>query len=146
MFSTSDQEAEHLLNSRGIPLEDLNESDIDDEDGDLIVEQHITLNNKASLLHCCPKTNDPPLIFFFRQTALERIASDLRLNDVALFDLPVVTTKDPVRVDDVFDDLKREEAFFQQALETVKYASEKAKAENITLLPPSDHEEEMLRV
>lgn len=70
----------------------------------------------------------------------------MRIKDVALFDLPVVTTKEPVHVSDVFDDLKREEAFFQQALETVKYAVEKAKMENITMLPPSDEEGEMLRV
>lgn len=34
----------------GIPLEDLDESDIDDEDGDLVTVQHVTLNNKVSVL------------------------------------------------------------------------------------------------
>lgn len=33
----------------GIPLEQLNESDIDDEDGDMILEQHLTVYNEVTL-------------------------------------------------------------------------------------------------
>lgn len=33
----------------GIPLEQLGESDIDDEDGDMILEQHLTVYNKVTL-------------------------------------------------------------------------------------------------
>lgn len=37
------------ISQYGVPYEDLNASDIDDEDGDMVLEQHVTVNNTVSL-------------------------------------------------------------------------------------------------
>jgi rRNA-processing protein EBP2 len=48
---------------------------------------------------------------------LERITDDIKLKDMPFIETMVVTSKEPIQVADVFDDLLREEAFYKQALE-----------------------------
>ncbi|GAA5801240.1 hypothetical protein HPULCUR_006685 [Helicostylum pulchrum] len=78
-------------------LEDLEAEDIDDEFGDMVIEQRLLVNNVD---------------------ALERITDDIKYpEDVPFIETMAVTSKEPTKVNDVFDDLEREEAFYQQALE-----------------------------
>jgi hypothetical protein len=41
---------DELMEQEPVSLEDLDASDIDDEDGDLILEQKVTINNEVELL------------------------------------------------------------------------------------------------
>ncbi|KAF7729209.1 rRNA-processing protein and EBNA1-binding protein ebp2 [Apophysomyces ossiformis] len=107
-----------------IPLEDLSDSDIDDEDGDLVTEQRITINNEA---------------------ALTRLAEDLKLKDLPWIETMTVTSSKPVEVADVHDDMARELAFYQQALEAVHIAREKVKEAGTPFSRPDDYFAEMLK-
>ncbi|KAG0165250.1 rRNA-processing protein and EBNA1-binding protein ebp2 [Apophysomyces sp. BC1034] len=107
-----------------IPLEDLDESDIDDEDGDLVTEQRITVNNEA---------------------ALTRLTEDLKLKDLPWIETLTVTSSKPVEVEDVHDDMARELAFYQQALEAVHIAREKIQEAGVPFSRPDDYYAEMLK-
>ncbi|KAI9490992.1 hypothetical protein BDB00DRAFT_835550 [Zychaea mexicana] len=100
----------------GYRLEDIDDSDVDDDDGDLITEQHITVYNKA---------------------AITRIRDDLVIEDVSPFECLSVTTKEPVKIRDVFDDLTREQAFYDQALEAARTVKKQAEEHDAPFLPPS---------
>ncbi|KAI8968663.1 eukaryotic rRNA processing [Pilobolus umbonatus] len=78
-----------------INLEDIDGSDIDDEYGDMIVQQKLLINNTQ---------------------ALERITEDFKLTED---EEPIYTSSQPLKISDVFDDIEREEAFYNQALEAV---------------------------
>ncbi|KAI9323522.1 hypothetical protein BX666DRAFT_1873538 [Dichotomocladium elegans] len=98
----------------GISLEDLGESDIDDEDGDMVLEQHLTVYNKA---------------------ALERLLDDFKLTDLEPLDVISVTTDKPVEIKDVYDDLSREEAFFNQALAAARHVRQQTEELGLPFLP-----------
>ncbi|KAI8147954.1 hypothetical protein BJV82DRAFT_653895 [Fennellomyces sp. T-0311] len=101
----------------GYRLEDLDDSDIDDDDGDLITEQHITVYNKDALL---------------------RIRQDFELDqeDLAPFESLSVTSAEPIKIVDVFDDLSREQAFYDQALEAARIVLQQTKEHDAPFLPP----------
>ncbi|CEG63671.1 hypothetical protein RMATCC62417_00781 [Rhizopus microsporus] len=105
-------------------LEDLDPEDIDDEDGDMIIEQRLEVYNEA---------------------ALERIADDIKLQDLPWIETLTVVSKEPIDVPDVFDDIKREEAFYKQALEAAYVAKEKLKEEGAPFLVPEDFIAPMLK-
>ncbi|KAI7851698.1 hypothetical protein BDC45DRAFT_559326 [Circinella umbellata] len=100
----------------GYRLEDLGDSDVDDEDGDLIAEQHITVYNKAAIC---------------------RIRDDLKFDNVEPFECLSITTNEPVKIRDVFDDLTREQTFYDQALEAARIVKKQAEEQNAAFLPPS---------
>jgi rRNA-processing protein EBP2 len=56
-----------------------------------------------------------------------------------------VTSNEPLKVADVFDDLLREEAFYNQALEAAKMGRELAKEEGIPFLRPENFIATMLK-
>ncbi|KAI9266040.1 eukaryotic rRNA processing [Sporodiniella umbellata] len=86
-----------------VRLEDLDPEQIDDEFGDMIIEQRLLVNNTD---------------------ALERITDDIRLDDLPWDETLTVTSEKPLAIMDAFDDLKREEAFYNQALEAIRQAKE----------------------
>ncbi|ORZ22997.1 eukaryotic rRNA processing protein EBP2-domain-containing protein [Absidia repens] len=87
--------------SQWMPLEDLNESDIDDDDGDIIIEQRLLVNNES---------------------ALKRLTGSIRLVDYPLIETLSFTAKEAISLNDVYDDLERESAFERQALEAALMA------------------------
>ncbi|KAG1046460.1 hypothetical protein G6F46_005633 [Rhizopus delemar] len=106
-------------------LEDLDPEDIDDEFGDMIIEQRLQVNN---------------------EDALERIADDLKLpEDLPWIETLTVVSKECINVPDVFDDLKREEAFYNQALEAVHIAREKIMEADATFSVPENFIAPMLK-
>ncbi|KAK8135366.1 rRNA processing protein (Ebp2) [Apiospora sp. TS-2023a] len=111
-----------------IALEDL--EDLDDEDKeDLVPHQRLTINNTTAL-----------------EAALKRIsiATDKSVpfkSHMSLSSLEPTATNIP----DVMDDLKRELAFYGQALETVKQARSLLKAENVPFSRPKDYFAEMVK-
>lgn len=111
-----------------IALEDL--EDLDDEDKeDLVPHQRLTINNTTAL-----------------EAALKRIsiATDKSVpfkSHMSLSSLEPTATNIP----DVMDDLKRELAFYGQALDTVKQARSLLKAENVPFSRPKDYFAEMVK-
>ncbi|KAK6834911.1 hypothetical protein PG987_009605 [Apiospora arundinis] len=111
-----------------IALEDL--EDLDDEDKeDLVPHQRLTINNTTAL-----------------EAALKRIsiATDKSVpfkSHMSLSgDAPTETN-----IPDVMDDLKRELAFYGQALEHVKQARSMLRAENVPFSRPKDYFAEMVK-
>ncbi|KAG2176537.1 hypothetical protein INT44_007200 [Umbelopsis vinacea] len=115
---------DELMEQEPVSLEDLDASDIDDEDGDLILEQKVTINNEA---------------------ALKRITEEFRLKDLPWIETMAVTSTEPIELEDVHDDLKRELAFYQQALEAAKIGREKVKATGLPFTRPDDYFAEMVK-
>ncbi|KAI8336678.1 hypothetical protein BC941DRAFT_427772 [Chlamydoabsidia padenii] len=100
----------HATEDQWMPLEDLNESDIDDDDGDIIIEQRLLVNN---------------------ETALRRLTDSVRLGDYPLIETLSFTTSKPISLNDVYDDLERETAFEKQALESALLAREVCRNANV---------------
>ncbi|KAI9008811.1 eukaryotic rRNA processing protein EBP2-domain-containing protein [Phycomyces nitens] len=119
-----EEEEEDIEISRGISLEDLNESDIDDDDGDILIEQHITVNNEA---------------------ALKRIVENVREKDLPFSETLVVTSEEPLDLYDVHDDLARENAFYNQALAAVKVGMKEYEKAGLTFLCPATFHAPMLK-
>ncbi|KAI7864920.1 eukaryotic rRNA processing [Spinellus fusiger] len=118
------EEEEDIEFPFGISLEDLDESDINDDDGDLIVEQHITVNNEA---------------------ALKRIKGNLEQNDMPFSETLVVTSQASLVLHDIHDDLAREQAFHDQALEAVKTGMKVYAEAGMTFLCPATFHAPMLK-
>lgn len=76
---------------------------------------------------------------------MERITDDIKLKDMPFIETMVVTSKEPIKVDDVFDDLKREEAFYQQALEAAYIGREKVLEAGAAFFRPDNFIAPMLK-
>ncbi|KAI8085061.1 eukaryotic rRNA processing protein EBP2-domain-containing protein [Halteromyces radiatus] len=107
-----------ISSDQWLPLEDLNESDIDDDDGDIIIEQRLLVNNQA---------------------AIRRLTEQIRLHDYPLIETLSFTSKEPVVLKDVYDDLERETAFEKQALETALMARQICKEANVPFANREDY-------
>ncbi|CEP17197.1 hypothetical protein [Parasitella parasitica] len=107
-----------------VRLEDLDEDDIDDEYGDMVIEQRILVNN---------------------EDALERITEDIKLKDMPWIETLTVTSKQPVQVADVYDDLLREEAFYKQALEAALAGKKLAEEAGAAFFRPDNFIAPMLK-
>ncbi|KAL7320522.1 hypothetical protein PS15m_000407 [Mucor circinelloides] len=107
-----------------IRLEDLEEEDIDDEFGDMVIQQKLLVNN---------------------EDALERITEDIKLNDMPWVETLTVTSKEPIQVADVFDDLLREEAFYKQALEAALVGKKLAEEAGAAFFRPDNFIAPMLK-
>lgn len=131
-----------------VSLEDLDASDIDDEDGDLILEQKVTVNNEVEYrsnpfqYHSRQLYTNCLLVF---QAALKRITEEFKLKDLPWIETMAVTSTEPIELEDVHDDLKRELAFYQQALEAANIGREKVKAAGIPFTRPDDYFAEMVK-
>ncbi|KAI8645234.1 eukaryotic rRNA processing [Parasitella parasitica] len=107
-----------------IRLEDLDEDDIDDEYGDMVIEQRILVNN---------------------EDALERITDDIRLKNMPWIETLTVTSEEPVQVADVYDDLLREEAFYKQALNAALVGRKLAEEAGVAFFRPENFIAPMLK-
>lgn len=111
-----------------IALEDL--EDLDDEDKeDLMPHQRLTINNTTAL-----------------EAALKRISIATE-KSVPFKSYMSLAGAEPTsnNIPDVMDDLKRELAFYGQALEHVKQARSLLRAENVPFSRPKDYFAEMVK-
>lgn len=108
-----------------IPLSDL-ESVADEDKGDIIPHQRLTINNTTALT-----------------AALHRI--QLPYPKLAFSEYQSVVTDEPVEIEDVEDDLSRELAFYKQCLSSVKDARKKLKKEGVSFSRPADYFAEMVK-
>ncbi|EKG15600.1 Eukaryotic rRNA processing [Macrophomina phaseolina MS6] len=108
-----------------IPLSDL-DSVASDEKGDIIPHQRLTINNTSALL-----------------AALHRI--EWKTKKLPFSDHQAVTSDAAVEIADTNDDLNRELAFYQQALEGAKHARAALKKEGVPFSRPTDYFAEMVK-
>ncbi|KAF4307585.1 Eukaryotic rRNA processing [Botryosphaeria dothidea] len=108
-----------------IPLSDL-DSIASDEKGDIIPHQRLTINNTSALL-----------------AALHRI--EWKTKKLAFSDHQAVTSDAAIEIADTNDDLTRELAFYQQALEAAKSARAALKKEGVPFSRPTDYFAEMVK-
>lgn len=85
------------------------------------------------------------MIFCPMQAALKRITEEFKLKDLPWIETMAVTSSQPIELEDVHDDLNRELAFYQQALEAAKIGREKVKAAGIPFSRPDDFFAEMVK-
>ncbi|KAI8061713.1 hypothetical protein BC940DRAFT_309896 [Gongronella butleri] len=117
--------SEEVPKDQWLRLEDLEESDIDDQDGDIVIEQRLLVNNEV---------------------ALRRLTSQVQWSDIPSHETLSYTASKAVVVDDVFDDLARETAFEQQALETVRMAIKDCRKHDLPFFPPENLLEDALTI
>lgn len=123
-----DSDEEEDPEAEDIAMSDL--EDLDDEDrDDLVPHQRLTINNTVAL-----------------EAALKRIA--LPTDKSAPFKTHLsVTGVEPTEgeIPDVMDDLKRELAFYGQALDAARQARARCKAESVPFARPNDYFAEMVK-
>ncbi|KAI8987353.1 eukaryotic rRNA processing [Mycotypha africana] len=107
-----------------VRYEDVDPEDIDDEYGDMVIEQKLLVNN---------------------EDALVRIKDDLKMRDLEWIDMLTVTSAEPIKVADAFDDLSREDAFYKQALEAAYVGRSLALQAETSFLKPDDFIAPMLK-
>ncbi|WBW73616.1 rRNA processing protein Ebp2 [Schizosaccharomyces osmophilus] len=96
-----------------------------EEDADLVRKRKLALNNTI---------------------ALESIYEKLKYPDnISIVENQAVTTKEPVVVENVEDDLTRELAFYKQGVDGVKAAFEQLEKHKVPITRPSDYFAEMLK-
>jgi rRNA-processing protein EBP2 len=103
-------------------LEDLSE----DEKGDLVTHQRLTINNHTALLK-----------------GLKSIA--LPISKMSFSEHQSVISAEPIEIADIDDDLTRELAFYKQSLEAVKEARSLLKKEGVPFSRPTDYFAEMVK-
>ncbi|CAG8952732.1 hypothetical protein HYFRA_00008976 [Hymenoscyphus fraxineus] len=108
-----------------IPMSDLEDLS-DDEKEDIIPHQRLTINNTVALT-----------------AALKRIA--LPVAKMSFAEHQSITTSEPVAIEDVSDDLKRELAFYAQSLSAAQQARKLLKDEGVPFTRPKDYFAEMVK-
>ncbi|KAL8710081.1 MAG: hypothetical protein Q9220_005353 [cf. Caloplaca sp. 1 TL-2023] len=118
----SQQEEEE---EEGIPLSDI-ENATEDEQGDIIPYQRLTINNIAALTKA------------YRSITLP-------IAQLAFSEHQIVTSAEPISIQDVDDDLNRELAFHRQCLHAAKEAKLMLKKEGVAFSRPADYFAEMVK-
>lgn len=76
---------------------------------------------------------------------MERITDDIKLHDMPWVETLTVTSKEPIQVADVYDDLLREEAFYKQALEAAIIGKQLAQEAGAAFFRPDNFIAPMLK-
>ncbi|KAI9768233.1 MAG: rRNA-processing protein and EBNA1-binding protein ebp2 [Geoglossum simile] len=108
-----------------IPLSDI-ESLNDEERGDIVPHQRVTINNPSALLQALKSIALPTSKLLFSEHQI--------VFSPGLSDIP-----------DVNDDLNRELAFYKQSLDAVKIARNSLKKEGVPFTRPTDYFAEMVK-
>ncbi len=119
-----DEDVEDAEVAEDIPLSDI-ESLASEDKGDVIPHQRLTINNTTAL-----------------QRSLKSFALPSNLPFSAT---QSVSTKEPVQIPDIEDDLNRELAFYKQSLDAVKEARQLLKKEGKPFSRPADYFAEMVK-
>ncbi|CAB11214.1 putative rRNA-processing protein ebp2 [Schizosaccharomyces pombe] len=120
---TADQENESE-GSDEVELSDLEGIELE-EDADLIRKRKLAINNTVAL-----------------ENIYERIKYP---DDISFVENQAVTTKEPIIIENVEDDLARELAFYKQGVSSVKAAFAKLREANVLISRPHDYFAEMLK-
>jgi rRNA-processing protein EBP2 len=83
--------------------------------------------------------------FIDNHEALIRLEKEMNLDHLPWVELQTVTSSKPIQLKDVNDDLNRELAFYQQALEATEIGLEKLRKEGVPTTRPNDYFAEMVK-
>ncbi|EPY51692.1 rRNA processing protein Ebp2 [Schizosaccharomyces cryophilus OY26] len=111
-----DEDEVELSDLEGVELE---------EDADLVRKRKLALNNTIALESIYEKLKYP--------------------DDISIVENQAVTTKEPIVIADVEDDLTRELAFYKQGVESTKAAFAQLEKHKVPITRPSDYFAEMLK-
>lgn len=112
--------------------DEADEEQDDDGDGD---EQNT--DNK--------KTQKPERVKANDKEKMLRILDEFKLKKLPWIETMSVTSSEPINVEDPTDDMKRELAFYQQALEAAKIGREKVLEAGVPFTRPDDYFAEMIK-
>ncbi|KAI8375944.1 eukaryotic rRNA processing, partial [Radiomyces spectabilis] len=76
---------------------------------------------------------------------MTRITEDFKLKNLPWIETMTLTSSEPIVLADVHDDMARELAFYQQALEAAKIARDRFKEADVPFSRPDDYFAEMLK-
>ncbi|CAO3663538.1 unnamed protein product [Rhizopus stolonifer] len=79
------------------------------------------------------------------EAAMIRITEQFKLKDLPWIETMTITSSEPVVVEDSTDDMARELAFYQQALEAAKLGRELVKKANVEFSRPDNYFAEMVK-
>ncbi|KAI8641710.1 eukaryotic rRNA processing protein EBP2-domain-containing protein [Parasitella parasitica] len=116
--------------------EDENEDEDNDEEDSLSEDEENAQVKKQTRTHR-PKIND--------EAAMIRITEAFKLENLPWIETMTITSTKPVEVEDVENDMQRELAFYQQALEAAKLGRELVKKAGAEFSRPEDYFAEMLK-
>lgn len=111
--------------AEAIPLSDIESLD-EEEKGDVVPHQRLTINNTSALLK-----------------ALKSFA--LSTSKLPFSEHQSTTSAEPISIPDVDNDLNRELAFYKQSLDAVKEARSLLKKEGVPFSRPTDYFAEMVK-
>lgn len=79
------------------------------------------------------------------QAELQRLTDEIKLNNLPWIETLTVTSSEPVVIEDIKDDMTRELAFYQQALEAAHIARDKIIDAGVPFSRPDDYFAEMIK-
>ncbi|KAI9021545.1 eukaryotic rRNA processing [Phycomyces nitens] len=120
-------------------IEEVEEEEIDEEEDELSEgdEEEFDEDEQVTVKEQRPLYND--------EAALTRLANDLKLKDLPWIETMVVTSSEPTVVADAEDEMARELAFYQQALEAANIARDLVHEAGDAFTRPDDYFAEMLK-
>ncbi|CEJ02583.1 hypothetical protein RMCBS344292_16584 [Rhizopus microsporus] len=107
--------------------EEVSEDEEEDEEEEIQQNKHITR----------PKIND--------EAAMTRITEQFKLKNLPWIETMTITSSKPIIVEDPSDDMARELAFYEQALEAAKKGRELVKKAGVPFSRPDDYFAEMVK-
>ncbi|CAO3663450.1 unnamed protein product [Rhizopus stolonifer] len=118
------------------------ESEVESEENDEVIEEEtseVEEEEESQQVQRTPraKIND--------ETAMIRITEQFKLKDLPWIQTMTITSSEPVVVEDSTDDMARELAFYQQALEAAKLGRELVKKANVEFSRPDNYFAEMVK-
>lgn len=76
---------------------------------------------------------------------MQRLTDEIKLNNLPWIETLTVTSSEPVVIEDIKDDMTRELAFYQQALEAAHIARDKIIDAGVPFSRPDDYFAEMIK-
>ncbi|GAA5816948.1 hypothetical protein MFLAVUS_010483 [Mucor flavus] len=132
----SDEEEVPILEAEEEQIEQ--DSDVEEEENDDNEEQdsdeEVSVKKSRALR---PRINN--------EDAMIRLTESFKLKGLPWIETMTITSTEPVVVEDVKDDMARELAFYQQALEAAKLGRELVKKAGVDFSRPEDYFAEMLK-
>ncbi|KAI7851656.1 eukaryotic rRNA processing protein EBP2-domain-containing protein [Circinella umbellata] len=122
-----------------VPLEEQSASDVEDDanevsDNEEDNEEEEQQQEKKELV---PRVNE--------EEAMIRITNEFKLKKLPWIETLTVTSSKPINIPDIKDDMTRELAFYEQALEAVKIGREKVLEAGLPFSRPDDYFAEMIK-
>ncbi|KAI9247316.1 eukaryotic rRNA processing protein EBP2-domain-containing protein [Sporodiniella umbellata] len=115
--------------------EDLQEDDLEEDD---LEEDDLEEEKAAKQARAVrPKIND--------EAAMLRITEEFKLKNLPWVETMTITSKEPIAIEDSTNDMARELAFYQQALEAAKMGRELIKKAGAEFTRPDDYFAEMVK-